>query len=184
MSIQRLLARGSDVVVVNGAAQVELVRELYHVPANRAVYVPLSPPFSATKWATRKTAEEHGTVLFFGEAYPRKGLQYLIQAQPAITERVPHARILIASRGREVERCRQMIQDCSKFVINEGFVSGHEMAALFQQASLVVLPYLSASTSGILMMAFVFGKPVVATRAGVSAGICRGWFDRPAGPAR
>ncbi len=40
------------------------------------------------------------------------------------------------------------------------------MAAYFQKASLVALPYLSASTSGLLTTAYVFGKPVVATRVG------------------
>ncbi len=59
-----------------------------------------------------------------------------------------------------------MIEDESKFEIHEGYVSGERMAALFQRASLVVLPYLSASTSGVLMTAYSFGKPVVATKVG------------------
>ena len=37
---------------------------------------------------------------------------------------------------------------------------------LFQRATLVVLPYTSATQSGVAMTAFGFGKPVVATRVG------------------
>jgi len=59
-----------------------------------------------------------------------------------------------------------MMQDRSRFEVHDGFVPGDEMAAFFQRASVVALPYLSASTSGILMTALVFGKPVVATRVG------------------
>jgi glycosyltransferase involved in cell wall biosynthesis len=59
-----------------------------------------------------------------------------------------------------------MIRDNGRFEIYEGFVPGDVMADFFQRASLVALPYLSASTSGILMTAYVFGKPVVATSVG------------------
>lgn len=62
--------------------------------------------------------------------------------------------------------CKQMIQDYSKFEIHEGFIAGDLAAAFFERASLVALPYLSASTSGILMTAYVFGKPIVASRVG------------------
>lgn len=166
VAIQKLLAWGSDVVIVNGADQVTLVQEFYGVSADRVAYVPLSPPTTVVRWAERKTQEEPGTVLFFGEARPHKGLQYLVQAGPLITRRVAHARILIASRGEELRRCELMIQDRSKYEIHDGFVPGSAMAAFFQRASVVTLPYLSASTSGILLTAYVFGKPVVATRVG------------------
>ena len=89
-----------------------------------------------------------------------------MQAQPLITARVPHARIMIASRGEDVKRCQEFMHDRNKFEVYEGFVPGDMTAAFFQRASLVALPYLSASTSGILMTAYVFGKPVVATRVG------------------
>jgi starch synthase len=165
-AIYKLLVLGSDMVIVNGANQVALVEKLYGVPARWIAHVPLGPRTTAVKWSARRTAEEPGTVLFFGAARRHKGLEYLVKAQPLITRRVPHARILIASRGEELERCQQMIQDRSRFEIREGFVPGDVMASLFQRASLVALPYLSASTSGILMTAYVFGKPVVATRVG------------------
>jgi glycosyltransferase involved in cell wall biosynthesis len=161
-----LLAYGSDIIIVNGANQVDLVSKLYHVPTNRIAYVPLGPRVTAVKWSARKNCEEQGTVLFFGAARPHKGLEFLIRAQPEITRQVPDAHIVIASYGPDMERCKQMIQDCSKFEIYEGFVPGDLAAAFFERASLVVLPYLSASTSGILMTAYVFGKPVVATRVG------------------
>lgn len=166
VAINKLLAFGSDVVIVNGSSQVELLQKLYKVPARRVAYVPLGPRTTAVKWSDRRNTEEQGTVLFFGRAHPHKGLEYLVQAQPIITRQVPHAHIVIAAHGEYLERCRKMIQDNSKFEIHEGFVSGDVLASFFAKACLVVLPYVSASTSGILMTAHVFGKPVVATRVG------------------
>jgi starch synthase len=166
IAAHKILAFGSDVIVVNGESQVSLVRELYRVAHSRVVYVPLCPRSTAVKWSRQRNAEEPGTVLFFGAARPHKGLEYLVRAQPTITGNVPRARILIASRGDELQRCKQMIHDESVFEIHEGYIPGDVMARLFQRASLIVLPYLSASTSGILMTAYGFGKPVVATRVG------------------
>jgi len=162
-TIHKLLAYGSDMVIVNGPDQVSLVKKLYQVPINRITYVPLGVRKTAMKWSLQQNIEEPGTVLFFGRAHPHKGLEYLILAQPLITKKIPHARILISAHGPDLGRCRQMIQENSYFEIHEGFVPGKRMATFFQRASLVALPYLTAASSGVLMTALAFGKPVVAT---------------------
>jgi len=164
--INKILAYGSDMIIVNGEDQVKFVQNLYGLPANRVAFVPLNARTTAVKWSVQRNAEEPGTVLFFGRAELHKGLEYLVQAQPLVNRLVPHARILISAHGKDLERCRQMIRDQSKFVITEGVVPGDVMAALFQRAALVALPYLTASTSGVLMTAYSFAKPVVASRVG------------------
>lgn len=172
VAIQRLLSWGSDLIVVNGREQVALVQDLYGLPADRIAFVPLGPPTTVVHWAEEQTDEQPGSVLFFGEARPHKGLQYLVQAEPLIAEHIPQVHILIASRGEELKRCEQLMQDRSRYEIYEGFVPGSVMAALFQRAAVVALPYLSSSTSGVLMMAYVFGKPIVAT---TSAACLNSW---------
>ena len=167
LSVNRLLTCGSNVIIVNGESHVAILQERYRVPASRISYVPLGPRTTAARWSTRTLPEEPGTILFFGNVQPRKGLEYLVRAQPIIARFVPNARIVIAGRGKEeLERCRQMIQDATRFEIHDGFIPSDAVCQLFQRASLVVLPYISASTSGILMTAYVFGKPVVTTRVG------------------
>ncbi len=165
----KLAVYGSDMVIVNGASQIELVKRIYGIPADRVAYVPLSMYARASMWRRRSVSEEPATVLFFGRAHPQKGLEYLIKAQPLITQQIPNVRILISAHGEDLERCRQMIGDDSKFEITEGVVPGDVMAATFQRAALVVLPYISASTSGVLVTAYSFAKPVVASRVGCLA---------------
>lgn len=165
-TIAKLLALGSDLLIVNGAEQVEIVQRLYSVPAHKIAYVPLIPRIAAAKWAQGAYAEESCTVLFPGKAQPRKGLEYLIRAQPFVNREIPNAHFLIAAHGEDLPRCRQMIEDESKFEVIEGFLTSAKLAEYFQRAGLVALPYLSASTSGMLTTAYVFGKPVVATNVG------------------
>ena len=162
----KLAVCGSDMVIVNGTSQVELVSRIYKIPADQIAYVPLSLRVEATQWRDRTILEEPATVLFFGRADQHKGLEYLVKAQPLITREIPDARILISAHGDDLDRCVQMIGDHSKFEIIDGFVPGNVMATFFQRATLVVLPYISASTSGVLVTAYSFAKPVVASRVG------------------
>jgi glycosyltransferase involved in cell wall biosynthesis len=165
-TIAKLLTLGSDLVIVNGANQVDVVHRLYALDSKKIAYIPLCPRAVAAKWADQVYPEEPGTVLFPGKAQRRKGLEYLVKAQPFITNRVPHAKIVLAAHGDDLDRCRAMITDQSKFEIHDGFLSAADLASYFQKSSLVALPYLTASTSGLLTTAYVFGKPVVSTNVG------------------
>jgi glycosyltransferase involved in cell wall biosynthesis len=162
----KLAILGSDMVIVNGTDQVTQVKNLYGLSIDRLAYVPLSMHTRAAKWYNQTSQEESGTVLFFGRAHPHKGLEFLIKAQPLISQKVPYASILISAHGDDLDRCKLLIADPGKFEITEGFISGDKMAELFQRSALIVLPYLTASTSGVLVTAYSFGKPVVASRVG------------------
>jgi len=159
----KLLTVGSDMIIVNGVDLPEKVHKLYGFPFDRASFVPLSARTTSIKWTTKTELEEPETILFFGRAVPFKGLEYLVKAQPFITSQIPQARILISAYGDDLARCRLMIQDESCFEIHDGVVPNDEMALLFQRSSVVALPYISSTSSGVLMTAYTFGKPVVAS---------------------
>ena len=161
-----LLVRGSDMIIVNGENLVEPVRKEYGIPADRIVYIPLGARTTTVLSVNKGVTEQAGTILFFGRANPHKGLEYLVRAQPYITRQVPYAKIMIVARGAELPRCRALMQDKGAFEIVEGLVPEDVMADYFARTSVVALPYLSASTSGVLLTAYGFGKPVVATTVG------------------
>lgn len=110
--------------------------------------------------------EVNGTILFFGRIWPYKGLDYLIRAAPLIRAEVPHAKIVIAGEGEDFERYRRMMDDPASFTVYNEFVSDAQRALLVQQASVVVLPYIEASQSGVIPIAYTYAKPVVATTVG------------------
>ena len=111
-------------------------------------------------------SEDGATVLFFGRIWPYKGLTYLIQAQPLITASVPETRFIIAGEGEKFGRYREMLARPDVFEVYNEFVSAEKTAELFQRASLVVLPYIEASQSGVIPVAYTHAKPVVATDVG------------------
>jgi len=110
--------------------------------------------------------EEEHLILFFGRIWEYKGLEFLIRAEPLITARVPDARILIAGQGEDFSRYTRMMVHPDRFIVRNEFISEDLAADYFQRASVVVLPYIEASQSGVIPLAYSAAKPVVATTVG------------------
>jgi glycosyltransferase involved in cell wall biosynthesis len=112
------------------------------------------------------TSDRQPTVLFFGRIWEYKGLEYLIRAEPLITAEVPRARIVIAGQGEDFSRYRRLMVHPERFEVHNEYVSEERCAELFRQATVVALPYIDASQSAVIPVAYTFKKPVVATRVG------------------
>jgi glycosyltransferase involved in cell wall biosynthesis len=105
-------------------------------------------------------------ILFFGRIWEYKGLEDLIRAAPLVAEAIPDAKIVIAGEGGDFERYRRLMVDPRRFVVHNRYITTAERDELFAQAAVVVLPYVEATQSGVIPVAYSFGKPVVATRVG------------------
>ena len=116
--------------------------------------------------AVEKVDAGEPLILFFGRIWKYKGLEYLIRAEPLITSKVPGTKIIISGVGEDFDRYRRMMVHPDRFIVYNEYVSDEKRAELFRRASVVVLPYIEASQSGVVPIAYRFGKPVVATTVG------------------
>ncbi len=164
--VRNRLRRIADEVIVHG----EHLRRLLVSDLNistRHVHVHPHGEFSLfRRWIRPDVAEEDHLVLFFGRIWPYKGLEDLIRAEPLITQRVPDARIMIAGRGEDFGRYQRLMVNPQRFAVLNRYVPNDLVADLFQRASVVALPYTEASQSGVVAIAYAFGKPVVGTNVG------------------
>lgn len=108
---------------------------------------------------------EISTILFFGRILDYKGLKYLIQAEPDISKNIPDLKIIIAGDG-DFSKYQKMIINRDRFEIINRFIADKEVSVLFSRASIIVLPYIEASQTGIIPIAYAFAKPVVTTNVG------------------
>lgn len=105
-------------------------------------------------------------ILFFGNIREYKGLKYLIEAVPLISQEVPDLKVIIAGDG-DLSSYSGVINDKTRFEIHNEFVPDGQVSELFRRAEIVVLPYSQMSgQSGIINIAYAFGKPVVASDVG------------------
>lgn len=109
--------------------------------------------------------QEDGSVLFFGRILDYKGLEYLIKAVPLIKKQIPDINIIIAGNGNFIKYA-SLITSPNNFEIINKFIPDERVAELFQRASVVVLPYIEGSQTGIIPIAYSFKKPVIATNVG------------------
>jgi glycosyltransferase involved in cell wall biosynthesis len=106
------------------------------------------------------------TVLFLGRIWKYKGLEYLIRAEPLISSQVPTARIVIAGQGESFSRYRKMMVHPERFTVHNEYISDARVVQLIEESTVVALPYIEASQSGVIPLAYTHGKPVVATNVG------------------
>ena len=130
---------------------------------------------SPVNW-TREAAREQlhvqnkRVLLFFGYIRKYKGLRNLLAAFPAIHREFPDTVVLIVGECYEnADEYKQRIADSGvSHAIQwiQEYVPNEDVALYYQAADVVVLPYDSATQSGIVKIAFGFHKPVLATRVG------------------
>ncbi len=109
-------------------------------------------------------------LLFFGFVRKYKGLQYLLEAMKLLKERDFKVQLwVVGDFGEDKE---EYVEQIRRFEIGdqvqmvEGYVPDDEVEKYFAASDLVVLPYLSATQSGIVQIAFGFEKPVLVTEVG------------------
>jgi glycosyltransferase involved in cell wall biosynthesis len=151
-------------VIVHGQRMKELVTSNFEFPAENIRIIPHGD-FSFFAQSDASHEEEENTILYFGRIWDYKGLEYLIKAEPLISKDVPDAKIIIAGSG-DFRRYRGLIVNEKNFVIINEFIPNEKVQELFQKASVVVLPYIEGSQSGIIPIAYSFKKPVVVTDVG------------------
>ncbi len=156
--------RRADQIIVHGIQMKRMVVEELGLPPERVHVIPHIVLGDGS--APGQPQEEAGTALFFGRIWEYKGLEYLIRAEPLIATRVPEVRIVIAGRGEDFNRYRRMMVHPERFIVHNRYVSDDERADMFRRASVVVLPYVEATQSGVIPLAYTFAKPVVATTVG------------------
>ncbi len=163
-AIMNLGYRRADQVIVHSRDVRERVMAEVGIHAERIHIIPHIALGEET--AASETAEDESLVLFFGRIWEYKGLEYLIRAEPLITNEIPNARILIAGEGEDLAKYRRLMAHPERFIVHNEYIPDEQRAEYFRRASVVVLPYIEASQSGVIPVAYTFRKPVIATTVG------------------
>lgn len=109
------------------------------------------------------------TLLFFGFVRPYKGLEYLIQAVPLVHAHMPVHLVVVGefwTHPHFYERYAREFGVEHVITLVNRYVPNEELQPYFDLADVVVLPYVSATQSAVVQLAFGFGKPVITTRVG------------------
>lgn len=155
----RILAKLSKKIFVHYQFNFEMARQAGADPS-KLVVIPHGDYNFYEKYK-QPDAQPRRMILFWGRIRPYKGVESLIESATLLPQDVE---IVIAGEGAGVYKTR--VKDDSRIKLIDRFLSEKEIAELCQECSVVVTPYIDASQSGIVPVAYAFSKAVVATNVG------------------
>jgi glycosyltransferase involved in cell wall biosynthesis len=160
------LLRRVDAVIVHSDAEAAVAASLTTAPV-QATVMPPHLPGPGPAGGPPAAGPAHHRLLFFGIVRPYKGLDVLLRA---LAQATPVVAVTVAGEiwvGRD--SLLRLIDDlglAGRVTLAEGYVPAAGIPALFATADALVLPYRSATASQNPLLAFQYGVPVIATRAG------------------
>jgi glycosyltransferase involved in cell wall biosynthesis len=161
------LSRASRVILYNRTFQTAFA-DRYGFPAHQIHTTRLGVHHIFREWSVGPVPHGGRTVLFYGRLSRYKGLETLYAAAPLVAERVPGVRFIVA--GRPVAGYQPpplpTLANGGRLELVDRYLGNREMADLLTRAHVVVCPYLDATQSGVVLTAFAFEKPLVATNVG------------------
>jgi glycogen(starch) synthase len=107
-------------------------------------------------------------VLCVGRLVPQKGIEYFIQAIPAVAKRYPEARFVIVGEGwsRDILEAEARASGQGRKIQFTGFASDQEVINLMSSADVLVVPSVYEPFGIVALEGMATGVPVVASRVG------------------
>ncbi len=167
-SLVRWGARKSHAVVVHGRALRDRIAEELPLELGRVFEAPHPVLLRYRELAGSLTPQKDDflRVLCFGRMLTYKGIPELVRCEQRVAQQRADVQFVVAGSGPALARARQQAAPTAKIQWLDRFIPDLETAQLFLDSDVVALPYYEGSQSGVLALASVFGKPVVATRVG------------------
>ena len=168
----RLLIRSAfkqvDGFLVHSKKLASQVRDFNKKGPVRQIFHPVYDFYS--QWAPEQVARDSvPRILFFGKIRDYKGLGTLLQAF-SFLRREMEFRALIAGEfyvdPKPYQRMAKAFRVSDCVIWDNRYIPNEQVPSLFLQADLLVVPYLDASQSGVIPLAYQFDIPVVASDVG------------------
>jgi glycosyltransferase involved in cell wall biosynthesis len=157
-------ARRADAIVVMSDHVGAEVRRVIGIEAEKIAVIPAGAP----DWTPRLSAPAHGYVLFVGTLEPRKNVGVLLDAFEKV---ITHGDFELLLAGKATDAARPWLDRIARAplagcVRHLGYVEPDERRALYEGASVLVLPSLDEGFGLPVLEAMTLGVPVVASRRG------------------
>jgi glycosyltransferase involved in cell wall biosynthesis len=134
------------------------------------IYHPLYDFYS--QWDVEAEASDDvpkRNLLFFGKIREYKGLEIFLKALPLIDEGIDFEAVVAGEFYVDPQPFKQLVEDsglADRVIWMDRYIENEAVPELFRKADLVVLPYLSATQSGVVPLAYQFDVPVIASDVG------------------
>jgi len=170
--LNKLAFKIPDAIIVHSEQDVGRIRKISKQTKVVKLFHPTYDFFY--KKMDRKTSKKQLNIkepilLFFGYIREYKGLAHLIRALPSVLKTGPITLLVVGEFWDDKTKYLNLIRELNveKHVkIIDRYVPNEEVPIYFSAADVVVVPYLLATQSGVINIAYAFDRPVIATDVG------------------
>jgi glycosyltransferase involved in cell wall biosynthesis len=170
----RVAMQQADHVTAGSEYARQRIHELYGVPLWKISAIPhgmITPHWLTLARAQEPTPNDHPVLLAVSKMYPRKRLDILLHAMPAVIAARPDVELRVVGDGLEYDHMRALSQQLGidNHVTWLGHVSDDlAFAREWRQADIFCHPSLQETFGYVYLEAMLLGKPIVASRAGAA----------------
>jgi beta-1,4-mannosyltransferase len=175
--IRYQLIRLTNQVILHNQSSLDWLLKTYCLPLEHANVIPhghyrdvYAPPITAMDARRQLQLPLEGRIyLNLGMLKPYKGIEHLIEVWQTCSATSQDNTLLIAGQpihSNYKEFLEQQIEQHPNILFRSGFVDDSLISAFFSAADVIVLPYKQILTSGSVLLAMSYGKPIIAPRLG------------------
>ena len=171
--LTKIALRYSDYfIVLSDAVQGDLLRfrpDAVYRKVPHPVYDLFHTNYDKITARRKLKIQKERVILFFGYIRAYKGLHLILQAMPYVLKHIDITLVVAGEFYDSKEKYTDLIEELNlnyHVEIFDSFIPDEEVGTYFAAADAVVLPYISATQSGIAQIAYNFDKPVIATDVG------------------
>lgn len=172
---RRRLANSVSQVLAHGESSRRAAEDVLHCSSTRIAVAPhghyrsVYPPATAEMRREGRVglSNDHRVFLFFGMMRPYKGLERLLRVWRKLKPQQATLRLAGPCLDPDYQtELRALVGETPGTALSCGFSHADEVSRIFAPADVVVLPFEQVQTSGSVILALSFGKPVIAPRLG------------------
>lgn len=161
--LQKQALKVVDQIILLSKNSFALFQDLYPSYINKATWMPLGahvPEVDPQRPLEFGEMINSRYYLFFGRFSKYKGIKRLLRAYNSLTIQ-EKPMLVIAGSGKLESEEEEIIKNDSNIVLINRYIKDEEMLYLISKSMTVVLPYIEASQSGVIPIAYYFGIPVI-----------------------
>ena len=152
--MNKAVVKFADTIVLRNKKYIQTMIDRYDISPDRVKYLELW-----RRYPEYIAPVHSGRVLFFGRINPYKGVDNLLE----IVRLCPEIQFNVI--GRVDPQMQDVVDQLAKEMnvkLNNDYVTDEEMRKAFINCDWVIVPYNSASQSGIIIDAYKYSRPVIA----------------------
>lgn len=155
--IDKIISKQTNKIIIH--SKMHLNNDLVKKYINKTYVTPLASKSKSKKY---NPIVNNNVFLFFGRIEDYKGIDIFIEAIEMLSKDNYKFKAVIAGAGDFTKYKRKIFHE-NNYVINNYVIPEKEVSQLFINSTFCIMPYKTASQSGVIPLSYYYSRPVIVT---------------------